>query len=106
MRLLSQAENRFLVADIAVVEMVFVLGRNYKMSRNEIAAIIKALMSRKEIICNEQLFTPSLEYFVKYPALSFEDCCLTACAGIYQALPLYTFDKKMAHQIPHAKLLA
>jgi predicted nucleic-acid-binding protein len=104
-KLFDKATGQFAVADTAVIEVVFVLERHYDFDRPAIAGAIEELMSLAEINCNRTLFKKALPLFVKHPGLSFEDCCLTTYAELNGAKPLWTFDRKLAHQAPNAKLV-
>ena len=104
-RLVETAQAPFLVADAAVIEVVFGLERYYKFSRAEIADTIENLMALLEIDRNRKLFERALPLFVKHPRLSFEDCCLATYAELGGAEPLWTFDQKLANQAPNAQLV-
>lgn len=104
-KLLREANNQLAVADIAVIELVFVLERHYGFSRQQISEAITGLMLLREINCNRTLFEKALPTYVSYSALSFEDCCLSTYATLNQAEPLWTFDKKLATQADSAKLI-
>lgn len=93
------------VADIAIAETVFVLGREYGFNRPAIAASLRAFMLHPKINCNRIMIDRALELFVGHSALSFEDCCLAVYAELNDAVPLYTFDKKLAAQTAHAQLV-
>jgi predicted nucleic-acid-binding protein len=105
-KLLEQTSGQFLVADTALIELVFVLGRHYQFSRKQIVEAVMGLLELTAIKCNEELFTMALPIFVKFPALSFEDCCLSAYANLQTAEPLWTFDQKLARQAANARLVA
>ena len=103
-RLLEQTPGQFAVADIAIVEVVFVLQRAYEFSREHVAEAIEGLMQLAQINCNRTLLEEALPLYAEHPALSFEDCCLAVYAKLDNAEPLWTFDKKLAGQTP-AQLL-
>ncbi|MFD3593540.1 PIN domain-containing protein [Nocardia sp. NPDC058640] len=103
--LLEDAASPFVISDIAVVEVVFVLCRHYQFTRAEAAEAIETLMTVAEVEVNERLFRRALPLFVECPKLSFEDCCLAALAELADAVPLWTFDKKLANQSESARLL-
>jgi predicted nucleic-acid-binding protein len=105
-RLFQNATGQFAVADTAIIEAVFVLERNYQFTRAAITETIEGLMSLTEINCNRPLYIKALPLFAKYPALSFEDCCLAVYADLNDARPLWTFDRKLAKQVPSARLVA
>lgn len=104
-RLLRQAGGQLAVADIAIIEVVFVLNLYYGMSRGEVAEALRMIMNLREINCNRNLFNAALTDFVEHPALSFEDCCLAQYAKLSGAVPLYTFDRKLANQSGYARLI-
>lgn len=105
-KLLYGATSQFAVADIAVIELVFVLERHYGFSRQQVTEAITGLMLLREINCNRTLFEKALPVYASHPALSFEDCCLSAYAIVNRADPLWTFDKKLAAQADSVKLIA
>lgn len=93
------------LADLAVVETVFVLNRYYKLDRMTIASLFDSFFENPKIECNVTLFKSALSYYVQKPALSFEDCCLAVYAELNNALPLLTNDHKLARQLPQAELI-
>lgn len=104
-RLIDSSVDQLAVADIAVVETIFVLQRVYGVTREEIANMIRVFMGLKAVNCNRAMLDEALNFFVRFPAQSFEDCCLAVYAELNNAEPLYTFDKKLANQLSGAKLL-
>jgi len=103
--LLAQTKKQLAVADIAIIELVFVLNRYYEFSRIEVEEAVIGLMQLAQISCNRTIFEKALYLYVHYPALSFEDCCLAAYASLNKADPLWTFDKKLSVQVSNAKLI-
>lgn len=95
----------FSVADIAIVELVFVLERYYAFSREQVAEAVTGLTQLKEITCNRALFEKALPVYTEHSALSFEDCYLATCAALDNAEPLWTFDKKLARQLTNTRLV-
>jgi len=104
--LLAKVNSQLVVADTAIIELVFVLERYYGFSRQQVTEATTGVMQLKEINSNRTLFEKALPMYVNHPALSFEDCCLSAYAALNEAEPLWTFDKKLASQSTNAKLLA
>lgn len=105
-KLLTQATTKLSVADIAIIELVFVLEIYYGFSRQQAKEAAVGLMQLKEINCNRVLFEKALSIYLNHAALSFEDCCLSTYATLNEAEPLWTFDKKLATQATSAKLIA
>ncbi|MBU6389833.1 PIN domain-containing protein [Patescibacteria group bacterium] len=102
-KLIEGSPRPFVVSDIAIVEMVFVLERHYGFTRAQIAEAIEGLASLTEINCHWELLKRALPIFSRFPKLSFEDCCLAVQAELDDALPLWTFDQKLANQAPGVK---
>lgn len=104
-RVLGQTTNQFAVADTVIIELVFALDRYYGFSRSQIAEAVDGVMGLKEINCNRALFEEALPLFISHTSLSFEDCCLAVYARLDDAVPLWTFDKKLATQASSAQLI-
>lgn len=105
LHMLASRPGEFHVADIAIIEMAFVLGRAYEFTREQVAEVIWGIMDQPRIICNRQLFETVLPLYSKRSSLSFEDCCLSVYAQLQDAVPLWTFDQKLAKQAESAKLV-
>lgn len=104
-KLLTEANGPIFVSDTVFVEVIFVLSREYKLTRYQIKQAIIGLLSIEVITCNSAALTKALNIYVGAPSLSFEDCIIGVQASLNDALPLYTFDKKFATQHPNAVLL-
>jgi predicted nucleic-acid-binding protein len=96
---LMQRKGVFHVADTALIEVIFALERYYEIPRADIAHYIQAVISHPKLLLNRQLFSSALPAYTNHPTLSFEDCCLAIYAELNSALPLWTFDKKLATQL-------
>ncbi|MGH7881639.1 MAG: PIN domain-containing protein [Candidatus Dormibacteraceae bacterium] len=105
LNLFEDASGQFDVADTAIIELIFALGRHYDFTRWEMAKALESLMALTKINCNRTLFEKVLPLFIKYPKLSFEDCYLAMYADLNAAGPLWTFDQKLASQAPATKLI-
>lgn len=90
--------GEFRISIIAIVETMFVLERNYKAARQQISDSIQFFMKHPQILMDNELFTQSLILYKNSPALSGEDCCMAVQAKLSGAIPLWTFDKKIANQ--------
>lgn len=93
------------LADLTIVESVFVLAKHYQLPRPAIAQFFRAVFRDAKFHCNRPLFDKAFRLYTEHPALSFEDCCLSVYAELNKATPLLTFDKKLAAQLQHAALL-
>ena len=90
--------RKFEVADAALIEMVFVLEKIYKMDRGLIQENILGIVRNSVFVCNKNLFEKALPIYVSEPALSIIDCSLLTYARLNKALPLYSFDKKLVNK--------
>lgn len=95
---LLQAESPLHVSDIALVETIFVLGRAYRLDREQQREAILGLMSLPQIIANTEHLERALDVYVVHPKLSFEDCYLVTDSERLNQQPLWTFDRKLASQ--------
>ncbi|MDR0476036.1 MAG: PIN domain-containing protein [Treponema sp.] len=94
------------VADVALIETVFVLEKLKKISRETIKKAVTAVIGTETILCNRELFIEILPIYTGHSRLSFVDCYLEVLARSTGAAPLLTFDKKLANQLSGAQLLS
>lgn len=97
--------EKFHIADLVFIEVAYVLEGVYEMSKTRVAENIRLIISNASFICNRKLFDMALPSYVKHSKLSFADCCLVASAELNEAVPLLTFDRKLARQLSGASLL-
>jgi predicted nucleic-acid-binding protein len=102
-KLLETPNVRYHVADMSISEMVFVLERQKKLPRHIVAEIVSDILSKENLNCNRTLFNRVLPLYLRAPKLSFVDCCLDQYAALNEAVPLWTFDRKLARQSDVAK---
>lgn len=93
------------VADLAVVEAVYVLQSNYDWTREGIVESLSSILELSWFNYNKALFDQAFPLYLNNPSLSFNDCCLSVYAGLNEAEPLWTFDKDLAKKSMTAKLL-
>jgi predicted nucleic-acid-binding protein len=101
----DRKDSKFLVADVALIEYVFALATHYRKGREQIVEMVSYVVSLPQIQCNKAVFHEACELYIGHPKLSFEDCYLAAYAGRKEAVPLWTFDRKLALQADTAKLV-
>jgi predicted nucleic-acid-binding protein len=87
--------SKFEVSDAALIEMVFVLERSYKITRSVVDENLRFIIGHPQLVCNKYLFDKVLSLYVSAPTLSIHDCTLLWYARLNQKKPLYTFDKKL-----------
>lgn len=87
-----------------IVELVWVLERTYRFSRERIAGVLDALIATEElqIEASDDVARAALRY--GRGGAGFSDLMIAAAAQRAGAQALYTFDQKAA-QIPNATLL-
>ncbi len=90
------ASGVFDVSDIAIVEMVFVLEKIYRLPRPLVAENIAIIIRHPSINSNRKLFALTLPLYIAQPKLSIVDCTLLMYAELNKAAPLYTFDADLA----------
>lgn len=96
-RLMKQA-NELHIADVAIIEMVYVLESVYRFPRTTIISNVRKVLNEPIFNCNRMMFGRAISTYGDHPALSFVDCCLMQYAELQNALPLWTFDKKLVSQ--------
>jgi predicted nucleic-acid-binding protein len=103
--LVNSGEN-IVVEDAALIETVFVLEKLKKISREAIGQAVTAVVRKSTILCNGGLFNEVIPIYATHPKLSFVDCYLDVMARRNGAVPLFTFDRKMAGQLSGTELLS
>lgn len=95
------------VSDIAISEAVYVLYGIYQQTRAETARSLTLFFDQLDgrIKYNRTIIKIILPFWVEHPSLSFNDCYMGFEAGLTNAEPLFTLDKKLASQHPSAKLI-
>lgn len=93
------------VADMAIQELVYVMEKAAHFPRELVAEGLQMIMSQANIDCNRILLAKVIPKYLKYSTVSFTDCCLAVYAELNDATPLYTFDKKMARDLPQVELV-
>ena len=88
------------VADVALIEMVFVLEKIYSFSRADVVTSVQAIIRHPKINANRKLFERVLPDYLEKPKLSIVDCALVHYATLTDATPLFTFDKALAASHP------
>ena len=100
------SEENLAIADVALIETIFVLEKIKKISRETIEKAVFAIFEKDNIRCNREIFIEIFPIYINHPKLSFIDCYLEVFARRNGALPLLTFDKKMGNQLSDTKLLS
>ena len=101
-RVLTSPGARFLVVNHVFVELVFALERHYKLNREQVTHVVNRILELGNIECDTAVLSDALEFWRTHAKLSFEDCLAAEMAQDAGAVPLWTFDRKLAHQHPAA----
>lgn len=105
-KLLATPNTTHYLSDLALSETVYVLETSIRMTRQEIVDQLSFFLARYShcIAYNQPLTSLAFPFYLTHPKLSFNDCCLAAYAELEAHEPLFTFDQKLARQLPSAKL--
>ncbi len=100
--------HSFVVADVALFEAAWVMqGDLYRLSRTMVTKLLRQLIAIEQISCNRQLLQQALPLYEKHSSLSLVDVALCVYAETQSAIPLLTYDKKLARSLPQmTELLA
>lgn len=93
------------VSLLTLAEVVYIL-EGKKFTRQEISQNLLSLAALDTLDLPRAVVQPALEIYISRPAISFVDACLAFEADVTDASPLWTFDKKLANQVPHTRLVA
>ena len=91
----------------AILECVYVMEVALSMPREEVANLLNFFLVRygDTMEYDREMVKVALPYYLEHPKLSWVDCALAAEAEIRHREPLFTFDLKLAKQLPQAKAL-
>ena len=95
----------FRVDLLVFAEFVHALDRHYGQSRPRIAEMVRAVVNLDRVECAAEVVLGAVARYLDHPKLSFEDCCLAERARRDGAVPLWTFDRKLAAQADCARLV-
>jgi predicted nucleic-acid-binding protein len=86
------------IPDAIVVELAFALEKFYELPRRLVVDNLSKVIDEAVFNCNRTLFRRAISEYTAHPAWSFLDSCLLNYAELHNALPVYTFDKKLISQ--------
>jgi len=102
---LLAGDNRYDVADVALVEVIFVLEKLMRLSRPTVAAAVEQLAAQRTLVFDKPLWSAVMESYVNHPKLSAVDIYLAARVRAGAAEALLTFDQKLSRQEAGVRLL-
>jgi len=97
----SSKANSLMLEDAVLFECVWIMsGKMYRFDRQLVGKLLLGLTSIPQIICNKAMLEKAIPLYVSHKKISFVDACLTAYAELNNAVPLLTFDRKLAETAP------
>lgn len=95
------------IEDLAIAEVLYALENFYFLERVDAVERLAMFLARFDgfISYNNTLTSMAFPLYLDHPKLSFYDCCLACYAELKHREPLFTFDRKLAQQLPQAKML-
>jgi predicted nucleic-acid-binding protein len=95
-----------LVPDLVFAELVWVLGGPfYHLNRQLIGTLLEEFIMIPEINCNQRTLRQALTLYRDHRTISFIDAYGVIFAQANEAMPLVTFDKKLAKALPKQVIL-
>lgn len=96
----------FYVPDQVIIETVFQLThkKHYNFPRKEAVTRLKEVLSLSRLDHDEKTFDRIFNLYLAHPKLSIIDCYLAIKMEDLKRTPLWTFDTKLANQLPSTKL--
>jgi len=104
-RILASGRQDVLIADVTIVEYVHALETHYHLSRSMICELVSTIARLRHVSCSGDVILAALARFCDKPTLSFNDCFIAEHARANRAVPLWTFDPKLANQYDLAALV-
>ncbi len=101
----ERPDRKFMIDDVAFSETIYVLERLKKFDRKKVTLAIEPFLNGHPFVTNMRI-DKILQFYVKHPKLSFNDCYLAFRAEEDGGVPLWTLDQKLAKQATAAKLIA
>ncbi|MCL1898596.1 MAG: PIN domain-containing protein [Micrococcales bacterium] len=95
---------RCVVPDVALVETVCVLERVMNLPRSTVVLLVEALLAQANIDADRETWAEAMAAYQSHPKLSIADTFLAALSRRTGRVPLFTFDQRLATQLPAAKL--
>jgi predicted nucleic-acid-binding protein len=86
------------VPDAIIVELAFALEKFYELPREQVTDNLHKVIDEPVFNSNKILFQRAITEYSERPSWSFLDCCLLNYAELQNALPVWTFDKKLISQ--------
>lgn len=95
-KLINSGKN-LRVSKLVIAEVVYILEAK-GFTRREIFETLTRVLAQRDLYINRSTVAPALNMYLENPGVSFVDACLVFDARDHFAVPLYTFDKKLANK--------
>jgi len=92
---LLNSDDKFLIPDIIIAEIIWVLSSFYKQDKTSVIEKISSLVCFKSIISNKDLILNAINKW-QYNNISFIDAYLLATTEELNIKTFYTYDKKLS----------
>lgn len=105
--LLKSSNSLHYLSNQALLECIYVLEMTEEMTRQEVVDSLSFFLARfcDHVVYDRNLTAIAFPLYLAHPKLSWADCSLASEAELTHHEPLFTFDRKLANQLPQAKLL-
>jgi predicted nucleic acid-binding protein len=90
-------KNKVYVTDVVVVEIIYVLEKVIKLSRQDIVRLVTDFLGFANVVYNPYFLLEVIQLYEHHSSLSVVDCYAAAEAKAYNN-QLVTFDKRLASQ--------
>src|SRR3989344_5605182 len=95
-KLLFESKNeKIIIPEIVIAELVWILGSFYKLKKTEIVPKILAIINAEAVSCNKELLSAALNTW-NCENIDYIDAYLIVLAGEIGTSKIYSYDKKMA----------
>ena len=105
--IIKSSESLHYLSNQALLECIYVLEITEEMTRREVVDLLTFFLARfsDKIVYDRALTKLAFPLYLSHPKLSWADCALAVEAELSHHEPLLTFDRKLANQLPQAKLV-
>ena len=104
---LKSSESLHYLSNQALLECIYVMEVAEEMPRSEVVDLLTFFLARfsDRIVYDRALTKIAFPLYLSHPKLSWTDCALAAEAELMHHEPWLTFDRKLANQLPQAKMI-
>jgi len=104
--IMASSDDDVVISDVTIAEYVHALESYYRIDRATICDMVLTLVRLTNVRCSDTVIMSALTHYAGKPKLSFDDCFIAEYARAHHAIPVWTFDRKLANQHDAAALIA